>query len=332
MKFLPVMFLILASSVLQANTSSRTFCVFDPLGANGTAFDLLKDYREFAAKQNVDIYLRPYTDEKLAAEDFKAKQCDLVLLTGTRVRPFNLFTGSIQAIGAVTSDNMMHSLVSLLARPQVADYMISDDQRYEIAGILPAGPVYLFVADRTVDTVEELSGKKIATFDYDSAAITMVKHVGGSIIPANSTNFAGKFNNGTAEIAYAPAIAYEPLEMEKGIEDEGGIIRFNLAYLDFQIVIHRDRFAKEYGQRSREYIASVFNNALMAVNQDTNKINNNYWIDLPEIDKNKYHKMFQSVRVNLRESGVYHAKMLSILRKLRCRSNPENSECVELIE
>ncbi len=54
-----------------------------------------------ALKEGIKLKLRAYSDEKVAAEDFKAGQCDAVLLTGTRARKFNRFNGTLEAMGAV---------------------------------------------------------------------------------------------------------------------------------------------------------------------------------------------------------------------------------------
>ena len=86
---------------VSANAGNLNLCVYDPSGANGDAFQLMKEYRIAALGWGVDFKLKPYTDEKTAAEDFKAGQCDGVVLTGTRVRSFQKFTGTIEAMGAV---------------------------------------------------------------------------------------------------------------------------------------------------------------------------------------------------------------------------------------
>ena len=74
----------------------------------------MKEYRIAALGWGVDFKLKPYTDEKTAAEDFKAGQCDGVVLTGTRVRSFQKFTGTIEAMGAVPSYDHLRSLVGYL--------------------------------------------------------------------------------------------------------------------------------------------------------------------------------------------------------------------------
>ena len=51
----------------SAMAEARTLCVFDPSGANGDAFQLMKVYRTAAAGWGVEFTLKPYTDETLQA-------------------------------------------------------------------------------------------------------------------------------------------------------------------------------------------------------------------------------------------------------------------------
>ena len=319
-----------ASQLAWAELEKRTFCVYDPLGANGSIYGMTKDYSTIALEWGVDFHLRAYTDEKIAVDDFKAEQCDAVLMTGARARPFNKFTATVEAIGGVPSDDVMRTLVNTIASPKAAKFMT--EGRYEVAGILPAGPIYLFLRDRTVDSVEELSGKRIATIEYDEPSMKLVNHVGASVVPSNSANFSGKFNNGSVDAAYAPAVAYKPLEMYKGLGTKGGILRFNLAYLDFQLILHKDRFPADFGQKSRLKIASVFDRMRGFIDKDTAEIDPKYWVDLSKDDRDKYNQMLRNVRISLRDEGVYDANMLRLMRKLRCAETPAAAECVEKLE
>ena len=115
MMFRSLAALILMTASVSANAGNLNLCVYDPSGANGDAFQLMKEYRIAALGWGVDFKLKPYTDEKTAAEDFKAGQCDGVVLTGTRVRSFQKFTGTIEAMGAVPSYDHLRSLVGYLA-------------------------------------------------------------------------------------------------------------------------------------------------------------------------------------------------------------------------
>lgn len=307
-----------------------SICVFDPLGANGTLFNTMKDYRAVAFEWGADLEPRAYTDEKIAIDDFKAGQCDAALVTGARARPFNKFAATIEAIGAIPDEQMLRSLLATISGPKAAKYM--KEGQYEVAGIMPAGPIYLFTRDKTIDTVEELSGKRIATIDYDEPSIFLVNHIGASMVPSNSANFSGKFNNGSVDIAYAPAVAYKPLELYKGLQDNGGILRFILAYMDFQILIRSDKFPEGFGQKSRTTVASYFDRVNEFVEKETQSIDPKYWLELSDVNKQKYNEMLRDVRIQLRDQGIYDGKMLKLMRKLRCKTNPAAAECSEKLE
>ncbi len=317
-------------NVANADMPKRTFCVWDAVGANGPLYSLMKATKPTALKWGVDLQLKAYTDEKIAAEDFKAGQCDSVLLTSTRTRKFNRFTGTLEALGAIENEKEMRTVIRTLSSPKAAPLLKSGD--VEVAGILPAGAVYLFLRDRTVDTVGELQGKKIATFDYDDAAMHMVRYVGASIVGSSSSNFAGKFNNGSVDIAYAPAVAYTPLELYKGLGNNGGVFDFTLAQLTFQILIHPSKFPADYGQKSRDYSVSKLDDAYKIIADAENDIDKKLWIRPSPKDAEGYKAMFRSVRVALRDQGEYDAKMLTLMRKIRCKSNPSHAECTEKTE
>ncbi len=321
---------LISTSSVQAEMIKRSFCVWDAVGANGPLYNLMKSAKPAALKWGVELELKAYTDEKIAAEDFKAGQCDSVLITDVRVREFNAFSGSIGALGAIQSKKEMRMILDTLSQPKAAKLL--KNGKYEIAGILPAGAVYLFANDREIDTVGELQGKKIATFDYDLAAMHMVRHVGASIVGSSTANFAGKFNNGSVDIAYAPAVAYEPLEMHKGVGTQGGVFSYKVAQLTFQIVIDSEKFPEGFGQNFRTYSASKYDEAFKMIAEAEATIQENLWITPKATEVASYGEMFRNVRIGLRNDGVYSPKMLTLMRKVRCSQAPTNSECVEKTE
>jgi hypothetical protein len=329
-KYLMALSLAAVTAHSAQAAEQQTLCVFDVIGANGPLFNMMKDFKASALEWDVDLKLRAYTDEKIASDDFKAGQCDGVLLTGVRARPYNKFTATIEAIGAIPDYKVLKTVLQTISSPKAARYM--KEGNYEIAGIMPAGGIYVFVRDREIDTVAELSGKRIATIDYDEASIKMVNHIGATVVPSNSANFSGKFNNGSVDVAYAPAVAYKPLEMYKGLENGGGIINYILAHMDFQLVIHADRFPAHFAQNSRSLMATNYEKALAFVDEETDKIDKKYWINLPTEYTVQYDGMLRDVRIALRDEGVYSGKMLTLLRKIRCSGNPAAAECTEKLE
>ncbi|NNM52847.1 MAG: hypothetical protein HKM02_11605 [Pseudomonadales bacterium] len=318
---------LLTSIPVQA---AQKICVFDLLGAQGDVFSQMKDYKLEAAKWGADIELKPYTDERIAAEDFKAGQCDGVVLTGLRARQFDKFSGSIDSIGAVTSYKQLHEVIATLAEPKLAKYMTSGD--FEIAGISPMGAAYLFVNDRSINNVSKLSGKKIAVLDYDKAQAKMVQKVGAQPVASDITNFAGKFNNGSVDIIAAPAAAFKPLELYKGLGTRGAIVKFPLAQLTIQIVIRADKFPAGFGQKAREYVASRFDHSLSIIQRAEASIDPKYWMDLPQADKDKYMILLRDSRISLTHDGIYDAKAMSFLKHVRCHDDPSNAECSDTLE
>jgi hypothetical protein len=317
-------------SVQAKELPTRSFCVFDPIGEKGPAYQGMMDYKAVALDWGVKLDLKVHTNEAVALADFKAGHCDAVGLTGTRIRPFNKFTATIEAVGAIDDYDQMRKLVGMLANPKASKYMIEGN--YEVAGIMPAGAVFVFVRDKAINSVEAAAGKRLATIDYDVASMKVVKHIGATMVPVSIATFAPRFNNGYVDLAYAPAIAYEPFEMYKGMGDKGGILRFNLAQMNGQLILRKDRFPEQFGQKSREYAYSNFPKALEHILKAEKDIPEKYWVDLPKEKKVQYKEMLRQVRIELKNEGVYDPRMLKILFKLRCRTNPGHYECVEKLE
>jgi hypothetical protein len=318
------------SSTMAMAAEKKTLCVWDIVGAQGDVFNMMKDYKLAAAKMGVTFDLKPYTDEKIAAEDFKAGQCDAVVMTGLRARQFNSFAGSMDALGALPSYAMQAKALATVASPAAAKLMVSGN--YEVAGATPMGAAYLFVNDRSINTVGKLSGKKIAVLDYDKAQAKMVQLVGAQPVASDVTNFAGKFNNGSVDIIGAPAAAFKPLELVKGLGTKGAIVNFPLVQLTLQVLIRRDSFPEGFGQKSREYIQSQYPRAMSLIKTAEADIDKKYWMQIPEADKAKHISMMRDSRVALANDGIYDKRMMSVLKKVRCQVEPANAECAQNIE
>lgn len=327
-KSIAAMTLLAAAPLASAQTVKM--CVFDVIGANGDVYNMVKDYALEMKTHGVDFELRPYTDEGVAVGDFNSGQCDAVAATDLRTRPFNRFTGSISAVGAIPTYDDLKTLLATLAQPKAAPLM--KDNGYEVLGIVPAGAGYLFVNDRSIDTAGELAGKRMATLDYQKDAIHMVNYVKATVVPSDITNFAGKFNNGSVDTAYAPAFAYEALELYKGIGEDGGIVDYPLAQLTVQIIARDEVLDDETAQKAREVAWNMFPQSMDLIKRLETAIPDDKWIRIPEKDIEGYQEMFRENRLQLRDgsdgaSKVYHPKMMSLLSKIRCSSNPTASEC-----
>lgn len=312
-----------------ANAGQKAaLCVYDPGGQNGDIFNMMKDYQAAAVAWGVDFELKPYTDEKTAAEDFKASKCDAVLMTGIRTRAFHKFVGTIESMGGLPDYKSLRMVVKSILNKKATKLMKSGD--YEVAGIYPGGAVFMFTRDKNVDTVEEMAGKRLATLDFDLAAKVMVKQVGATLVPSDVSTFAGMFNNGSVDLCYGPAAAYKPLELYKGLGTKGGIIRYPLAQMNLVMLTRAGKMPADYYQQSRDYASKNFSKALKMVKKAEKSIPSKYWIDIKPEDTARYDEMFLDVRVRLRDKEkVYSKTMLKIQRRIRCKNDAARAECAE---
>jgi hypothetical protein len=310
----------------------RTMCVFDIIGANGDIYNIMKDYKTAALGWGIDLELKPYTDEKIASEDLKAGQCDAAVLTGIRGRQFNSYTGSMDSIGAIPSYDAMRTVITVLAsgNPSINEKLVSGP--YEVGGVAPMGAAYLFVKDRTIDTVGELSGKSIAVLEYDTAQASMASRVGMSPVMSDITNFSGRFNNGSVDICFAPIAAYSALELYKGMQPDGGIIDYVLGQLTAQVVLKKDKFPADFAAQSRKYMLGQFDRAMRVIENANNEVNKKWWVRIPEADKLRYDEMMRDARIALTKEGTYNKDMMTLLRKIRCKHEPSRAECVNPVE
>lgn len=312
---------------IASDKPERLFCVFDPIGTRGPVYENMLDYQLSALDWGVNLKLKAYTNEAVVLADFKSGLCDAMGVTGTRIPSFNRFTGSIEAVGAIGSYANLRKLLGLLSGPKAAKFM--SEKGYEVAGVLPGGAVYVFVRDKKINSVEAAAGKRVATIEYDKASRKVVEKIGATMVPASVATFATRFNNGDVDITYAPAIAYKPFEMHKGLGDNGGIYPFVLAQMNFQMVLHKNRFPKGFAQKSRAYAFANFDQAMKHIKQAEEQIPKKYWLTLPEDKSKEYQEMFRQIRIELTKQGAYDKRMIKIMFTLRCRDNPNHYECSE---
>jgi len=314
---------LLTATALPAQAG--LYCIFDPLGSQGPAFSVAKDFALEAKRWGVSIELKAYTDERVVTEDFKAGQCDGIAVTGLRGRQFNHFVGSIDSIGAVPTMQHLRTVIQAISSPQMAPAMINGP--YEVIGVAPLGAAYIFVRDRSINSVEKAAGKKIAVLDFDKSQAKMAQQMGLQPVASDITNFAPKFNNGQVDIIAAPAIAYKPFELFKGLGSTGAIYRFPLIEMTGMMVVRKDKWPADFPARARAYAVTQLDRAEQLSAAAEKTIPGNYWLDLSETDKSRYTIMMREARKTLTRDGFYDPKMMKLLKKVRCKYEPGAGEC-----
>ncbi len=326
--------------VAQAAGKAK-FCIYDPLGTAGEGYRAAKDYQIAMQKHGFDIDIKSYLDERVAVEDFRTGQCDGVMATALRTRQFNALTASMDTVGAATivrkgkidfdgSMEVVRRFIGTLSSPKAAELMRQGN--YEIAGIIPLGAVYPFVNDRSIDTLEKAAGKRVAAFDYDKAQAQLIQRVGARPVSVDVTNFSSMFNNNNVDVIMAPSIVYKPLELHKGIGNKGGVGRFPLTIITYQLVLRADKFPDGYGQKSREYVFGSFDEVVAVIKKADKDIPEKLWIDPTPADNERYVTIMREGRIDMAEKGFYDKKGLKMVKRIRCSVYPEASDCTQPTE
>ncbi|HMY27436.1 MAG TPA: DUF6091 family protein [Agitococcus sp.] len=311
-------------------TVKMKFCIFDIAGTKGDAYTYAKDLVLEAKKWNLDVDLKVYTDERVAAEDFKAGQCEGVAISTMRAKQFNFFIGSVDSPGSLPTFKHVRELVNTLANPKLNSLTISGP--YQVAALIPLGGAYVFVNDKKINSVEKAAGKKVAVLDFDKAQAKIVQKLGAQPVASDITNFAGKFNNGQVDIIGAPAVAFRPLELYRGLGENGAIFRFPLVQVTASILINREKYKDipDFDQRiikMRQFAATKMDMVEKLVAKSEADIPAKYWLDLTPADKEKYTTLMREARINMTKEGFYDPKMMVLLKKIRCKFEPTLAEC-----
>lgn len=305
----------------------RTLCVFDPIGANGFIYQSMKKYVTAALNWGVRFHPKPYSNEAVAASDFKAGHCDAIEMTGNRNILFVKFAGSLDMAGGLQTYKAEHLAIKVMSSPAAAKYMRQGP--YETVGVAPGGKVFLYSQTKEgLASLKKAAGKKIAVMSFDEQASTLVNVVGATPVPSSIATFGPKFNNGSVDYAYAPSFAYKALELYKGLGKKGGIADFVLAHLSLQIDIRWKRFPDGFGQKSRQWVLhKMWQPGVRRDKQYDAAIPDHYWVHINKKRSKKYRRMFRETRQRLWEKNWYSHKMQRLLKKIRCKFDPTLAEC-----
>lgn len=307
------------------------FCVYDISGTGGDVYRYAHDLALTAKKWNVNATVKAYSDERVVTEDFKAGQCDGIAISTLRAKQFNHFVGSIDSIGAAPSYQHIKTLVGAFNSPQIAPLLINGD--YEVVTVMPLGAAYVMVNNRHIDSIDKATGKKVAVIDVDKAQARIVQKLGAQAISSDYYNYANLFNNGQVDVITAPAVAFKPLELDKGLGDYGGIYRFPLTQFTGAILINRTHLLKEVPDldqrigKIRSYALGEMDKAISFINKKEQEIPAKYWLDLPEGEEGRYQVLMRDARVQLTKEGFYDARMMELMKRVRCKLAPANAEC-----
>ncbi|MFW1961412.1 putative solute-binding protein [Acinetobacter johnsonii] len=314
------------SNMVQAK---QQVCVFDLLGKAGESYKFLEEWALVSKKWGAQVQLISFQDEDLADKAFQNDKCDAVYMTSMRARTYNKFAGSIDALGGVPSNKIAQKAVEYVLDPRNTKRMTTtlQGESYEVAGIGLIGSAYIFVKDRSLNTIEKAQGKKFAILHYDRAQRVMVERVGAVPVMSDISNFIKKFNTGEVDVVAAPAYAYKPLEIEKGLGSKGAMLNFPVVNVTADLIVRPERFPAQFGEQSRQWFLQKIPQSFAMVQRLEAAIPNKIKMQLSKEDKEKYQRLLRDGRIDLTKQGVYDPGMMRVLKKARCTVERTNFEC-----
>ena len=323
---LAIVSLLFLSSIVCA-LERKTFCVWDPVGRTGPVINFYSDVIPKAQNWGLDIRFVAYTDERVAAKEFKAGRCEAVVLTTILTRQFVKFAGTMDAIGAINSQKGLELALATLTRERAGNLMIQDE--YEVVTTFPVGSMFAFVRDRTVNTIDDFKGKSLAILNGDPQMRKFSDLAGSSQVDVTLASFAGLFNRGEVDIVIMPALAYNTFELYQGLGKKGGIIDYRLYYGMLQTIAKRDQFPEDFGHKMRTYMLTRLNAMNKMVKDAEDEIPEKYWIKTSQFVKDDIDHFSKRVRLELKNDQVNHPTALKLFWKIRCRLDPSRGECKE---
>jgi hypothetical protein len=315
----------ISTTSLSSQLVPLTMCVFDFVGHDGPVHKRMKEYKIDATRWGVDLSFKVYTDDRVASEEFKNGVCDMLNLPGIRAREYNDFTGSINAVGAIPTYKHLGMIIKTLSSAKAGKLMRKGE--YEIIGISPIGAIFLFVKDKNISVPSDLAGMKVTVLDNAPETAYLAEKIGLTPVSSSIMNALQKFNNHAVDITGAPGLAYEPMEMYKGLEPNGGIINWPSLQVTMQLIVRWEKLPEGFAQKSRNLLANKYVADIKTIEQSEQTIPEKYWINISDQAKDEWNELFRESRLALRDRKVYNGKALTLFRKVRCKVDPNLAEC-----
>jgi hypothetical protein len=327
-----------ASSTAPTDTTPKVVdvdvCLFDPRGRSGDLTTYVQDLDLAARNWGIRTHARPYVDEMTAIEDFKASQCDVLVITTQRTRQFNRFIGSFDALGGIRNYTELKLAIQLLFESKkLAPRMVEGN--YEVVALLPVGGVYMLTRDKQIDSIAALEARKVAVLNWDTGVMQLLGSLGAHVISADLSNFGGMFKAGQVEAITAPALAYQPMELSHGVEPHGAVINQPLFMMTGAVIVNRRLLAaksadfEERIAKLRQYIVGNLDPAFEIIHHAEQEIPPHAWLQPGETTANREDDLLRATRIRLTQDGWYDALMMHFLKRIRCASEPGRAECFE---
>lgn len=308
----------------------RHFCIWDPLGKLGPIAATTEDQAIRSVHYGLDMKVTVFNNENELVENFKTqKTCDAILVRGTVAREFNKFSSTIEAIGALPERKHLQLFMQVFTNPRMNRYMT--DGKYTVMGVATIGGNYAFMREKSYTSLSDLKDKRVALQAAEKPMKALAERYGAVPVEDGMMANVQAYADEKASSMLSPAIAY--LVMGSGqVGTTTGVLRNPLSQSTMQLIGRAEQFPDELAQLLREDFLLKFDNYARRVDKEMDQVPEEFWIETPEEETQKLDEVARQVRIAMRDEGYYDPTMLRIARKVRCRFNPERSECTDPTE
>lgn len=317
--------LLLLTFVQQVKAADMTWCVYDPVGAQGDITRRIKDITLYAQRDQVNVQLKIYKHETDAIVQFDQKKCSGLVATNFHTRNYNSFMGSTSGVGFITNNKTAQHFIQLLNQPALRPAMQQGE--YEVIGFIPLGMAYMMLKSPTIYKVTDLKNKRIGVLAEIPPQSALVRSVRAQPVVLNFDNAIDIFKNNQVDILPIPIYSLLPYNLKRDFGESTRVINFPVVYAGLNIVIRSSEYPTGFGVTVRNWFAGQASVLIGQVLRWENRLPAYYWMDVSTSEKQAYELVIAKIRNQYSQNFFYDPRFVKLIKKLRCKDEPQYFEC-----
>jgi hypothetical protein len=302
--------------LVDGEIPERRTCVWDVLGRQGPIYAATIDMQVRLKFYGINLDVVAYTDEEEAIKGLESGFCDSAVITGVKANKFNSFTGSIEALGGLTSKKQMSLLLQVLSSPKAMPKM--QDEKYVVIGVIPLGENFLMSTKSNASIASIMSGRA-SRISNDASQESIFKKFS---VPSKEFNILADsiraFRQGETDVMLAPKVTYNMFSLGQAMA-KGVILDYPVSQMTLQIVGNIDRIPPEVALILREDLFIKFNYLYREVKKNNRNIPNSVLKQVSQSDQQLLSKTIADIRKENTKSGVYNKSMIKLQDRIRCK-------------
>ena len=234
------------------------------------------------------------------------------------------------AIGGVINNQVAKKAIHFALDKRNKRRLITtiDGDTFEVAGISQFGLAYIFVHDKSINSLAKAKGKKFAYLKHDDAQRKILEAIGMVGLPSDVSDFAKKFNANQADVIASPAYAYKALEIEKGLGTIGAMFdNVPVVNITIELIIRPNSFPAGFSLNSREWFIQQIPTSFAMIKRLEDAIPTKYKYSISKQEVENYEKLFREQRIRFTKDGIYDPVMMGVLKRARCSVERTRFEC-----